>query len=115
MREVGEKVKNLRKGDIYEKKCEEYEKFEKSAKIEIFEKSERIMRYVDKVIYAKKLQEVLELQQKFICVRKSEIFVQNVKKWYVWENVRVVLEKVRSIKIIEMCKKKWEKEGMREM
>ena len=73
-------VKNLRKGGIYEKKCEEYEKFEKSAKIQIFEKSERIMRYVDKVIYAKKLQEVLELQQKFICVRKSEIFVQNVKK-----------------------------------
>ena len=32
-----------------------------------------------------------------------------------WENVRVVLEKVKSIKIIEMCKKKWEKEGMREM
>ena len=53
---------------------------------------------------------VLELQQKFICVRKSEIFVQNVKKWYVWENVRVVLEKVRSIKIIEMCKKKWERQ-----
>ena len=31
------------------------------------------------------------------------------------ENVRVVLEKVRSMKIIEMYRKKWEKEGMREV
>ena len=73
-------MRNLRKGDIYEKRFEEYEKIGKSAKIETFEKSERIVRYVDKVIYAKKTAKVLELQQKFICVRKSEIFVQNVKK-----------------------------------
>ena len=33
----------------------------------------------------------------------------------VWENVRVVLEKVRSMKIIEMYRKQWEKEGMREV
>ena len=53
--------------------------------------------------------EVWELQEKVKYMTKSGWPLQTVKKWDVWEIVREVSDKVRSLRIIEMSGKIWEK------
>ena len=109
VREVWEKGINLRKRYIKKEKVSKVWKSEKSAKSEICEKKFENCENCRKSKMCEKGKEVWELQEKVKYMTKSGWPLQTVKKWDVWEIVREVSDKVRSVRIIEMSGKIWEK------